>query len=259
VLSRDPVGATPLASVNLSQNASLRFNHTNNYVVRYWQPKGPLSSHLWRDFDDRSRISITVEGTGGDMTAVRHIVPDRCCGVIVDLQGFFLSQVDKRLRSRIKTNTGNLVRLLAHFRIPIVVTLERPIAHKGSLPKEISKHLGDHARTFEKDFFNLCKEKDIKNHLGRLKRRQLIMAGCETDVCVLQSCLGLLNLGYEVFVMEELIFSSSRNVDAAITRMKAEGVIFITYKSLFYELIESVDGPLKTFESFPDDLPDSAV
>ena len=111
VLSRDPVGATPLASVNLSQNASLRFNHTNlHYEVRYWQPKGPLSSHLWRDFDGRSSISITVEGTRGDMTAVRHIVPDRCCGVIVDLQGFFLSKVDKRFRSRIKTNTGNLDR-----------------------------------------------------------------------------------------------------------------------------------------------------
>src|SRR5262249_39932584 len=112
---------------------------------------------------------------------------------------------------------------------------------------------------FRKGFLQPLQGKGHKNHLGRLKRRQLIMARCETDVCVLQSCLGLLNLGYEVFVMEELIFSSSRNVDAAITRMKAEGVIFITYKSLFYELIESVDGPLKTFESFPDDLPDSAV
>src|SRR5262249_36884887 len=147
--------------------------------------------------------------------------------------GFFLSQVDKRVRSRIKTNIGNLVRLLGYFRIPIVITLERPVDHKGSLPKEIRKQLGDRARNFEKDFYDLCKEKDIRDHLRRLKRRQMIVAGCETDVCVLQSCLGLLSLGYEVFVMEELIFSSSRDVDAAITRMKAEGVTFMTYKSLF--------------------------
>ena len=133
------------------------------------------------------------------------------------------------------------------------------------MPKEIGKHLGDRARTFEKDFFDLCKEKDIKHYLERLKRRQVIVAGCETDVCVLQSCLGLLSLGYEVYVMQELIFSSSRDVDAAIARMKAEGVIFMTYKSLYYELIGSVEGPLKPkkvaerFESFPDDLPDSVV
>ena len=202
---------------------------------------------------------------GDDMKAVKRIVPNRCCGIIVDLQGFFLAQVDKRLRSRIKTNTSNFVRLLNHFQIPIVVTLERPVEFKGSLPKEIRKHVGDRARTFEKDFFDLCKDKEIKGHLGRLKKQQAIVAGCETDVCVLQSCLGLLSLGYEVTVMEELIFSSSRNVDAAIARMKAEGVIFSTYKSLYYELIEAVDGgrhaekQLEAFGPFPEDLPDSAV
>ena len=199
------------------------------------------------------------------MKAVKRIVPNRCCGIIVDLQGFFLAQVDKRLRSRIKTNTSNFVRLLNHFKIPIVVTLERPVEFKGSLPKEIRKHVGDRARTFEKDFFDLCKEKKIKAHLAGLKRKQAIVAGCETDVCVLQSCLGLLSLGYEVTVMEELIFSSSRNVDAAIARMQAEGVIFTTYKSLYYELIEAVDGgrhtekQLEAYGPFPEDLPDSAV
>jgi len=199
------------------------------------------------------------------MTEVKRIVAGRCCGVIVDVQGFFLAQVDKRLRAKIKTNTGNLVRLLNHFRIPIVVTLERPVDVKGSLPKEIGKHLGDHARAFEKDAFDLCKEKEIKSHLGGLKRTQMIVAGCETDVCVMQSCLGLLGLGYEVYVMEELIFSSSRNVEAAMARMKAEGAVFSTYKALYYELMESVKGPLnpesgpETFEPFPDGLPDSAV
>ena len=199
------------------------------------------------------------------MKAVKRIVANRCCGVIVDLQGFFLSQVDKRLRSRIKTNTSNLLRLLNYFKIPIVVTLERPVDIKGSLPKEIGKHLGERARTFEKDFFDLCKEKTIKAHLEGLKRQQVIVAGCETDVCVLQSCLGLLSLGYEVFVMEELIFSSSHNVEAAIARMKAEGVIFSTYKTLYYELIEAVEGGrhtekfLAAYGPLPDDLPDTAV
>jgi len=199
------------------------------------------------------------------MTAVKRIVADQCCGVIVDLQGFFLSQVDKKFRSRIKTNTSHFVRLLNYFQIPIIVTLERPVERKGALPNEIARHLNDGAATFEKNFFDLCKDKEIKSHLKGLKRRQVIVTGCETDVCVLQSCLGLLSLGYEVTVMEELIFSSSRNVDAAIARMKSEGVVFSTYKMLFYELIEAVDGErtiekkFAGFGPFPEDLPDSAV
>ena len=158
------------------------------------------------------------------------------------------------------TNTKNFVRLLGHFRIPIIVTLERPVGKKGALPQEIGKHLSGLSATFEKDFFDLCKEKNIKGYLGRLKKQQVIVAGCETDVCVLQSCLGLLSLGYEVYVVEELLFSSSRNVDSAIARMKAEGAIFLTYKSLYHELVESVDDDRhteKTLETF--NLPDSAV
>ena len=172
--------------------------------------------------------------------------------------------MDKRLRSNIMTNTKNFVRLLGHFRIPIIVTLERPVRKKGALPQEIGKHLSGLSATFEKDFFDLCKEKKIKGYLGRLKKQQVIVAGCETDVCVLQSCLGLLSLGYEVYVVEELLFSSSRNVDSAIARMKAKGAIFLTYKSLYHELVESVEDGRhteKSLETFnlPDDLPDSAV
>ena len=184
----------------------------------------------------------------------KRIVPDRCCGLIIDFQKFFLSQVDRRLRSKIITNTKNLVRLLGHFGIPVVVTLERPVEQKGVLPREIEAQLGNLSETFEKDFIDLSKEKKIKSHLARLKRRQMIVAGCETDVCVLQSCLGLLTLGYEVYMMEELLFSSSRNVDSAIARLKAEGAVFLTYKTLYYELIESVGA-----DTLPHDLPDMAV
>jgi nicotinamidase-related amidase len=196
------------------------------------------------------------------MTAVKRIVPERCCGAIIDLQGFFLSQVAPALRSRVKANTANLVRLLGAFGIPIVATLERPVGVKGTLPKEVARRLGKSAKTFEKDYFDLTKDRKIMAHLARLKRRQVIVAGCETDVCVMQSCLGLVALDYEVYVMEEMIFSSAREVEAALVRMKDAGCVFLNYKMLFYELLESVEGPDRRFEAFgpfPDDLPDAAV
>src|SRR6266498_3040312 len=166
---------------------------------------------------------------------------------------------------RVKTNARNFARLLGYFRVPIVVTLERPVGRKGSCPKEINKHLGNLAALFEKDFFDLTKDRKIRDHLEHLNRKQVVLAGCETDVCVLQSCLGLLGLGYEVYAVEELLFSSSRNVASAIARMQAAGAVLLTYKSLYYELLESVGGGghaekmREAFGPFPDDLPDSAV
>ena len=197
----------------------------------------------------------------------KRIVRDHCCGVIIDVQEFFLSQLAKRLRSRIETNTKSFAGLLGYFRIPVVVTLERPLEQKGGLPPAIERRLRDNAlaQTFEKDFFDLTGEKKIRDHLAGLKKKQVIVAGCETDVCVLQSCLGLASLGYDVYLVEELLFSSSRNVDAAIARMKAEGAVFLTYKSLYYELLEAVGSGrqskqmVETFGPFPEDLADSAV
>jgi nicotinamidase-related amidase len=193
----------------------------------------------------------------------KRIDRDRCCAVVIDVQTYFLSQVDKGRRAKIRTNTKNFVRLIGYFGIPIVVTLERPLETKGALPHDIEQQLRGTglAATFEKNYFDLTREKKIRDHLARLKKRQAILAGCETDVCVLQSCLGLIDLGYEVYLVEELLFSSARDVDAARVRMQAEGAVFLSYKSLYYELFEAVqsDEQLSKFGPFPEDIADTAV
>lgn len=198
-----------------------------------------------------------------DATMTKRIVADRCWGAVIDVQDFFLAQLaNPAQRTRIETNLLYFARLLAYFRIPLVATLERPVHRKGRVPERLEQ-LGESAQLFEKDFFDLTKEKKIADHISGLRRPQALLTGCETDVCVLQSCLGLIDLGHEVFVVEELVFSSTRNADAAIARMKAEGAIFITYKSLFYELVAAVEGGrhidkmTERYGPFPDDLPDS--
>jgi isochorismate hydrolase len=199
----------------------------------------------------------------------KRIVVKQCCGVVIDVQDFFLSQLDARLRANIEVNTANLIRLFGYFKIPVVATLERPIDLKGQMPDFLGECFGDLpsglGKSFEKDFFDLTKDSRIKAHLAKLKKKQAIVAGCETDVCVVQSCLGLLDLGYEVYAVEELVFSSARAVEAAKARMQAEGVVFLSYKTLYFELLEAVGDSrhankmLKTLGPFPDDIPEAAI
>jgi nicotinamidase-related amidase len=176
-----------------------------------------------------------------DANIPKRIDVDQSCGIIIDVQRFFLLTLEAAKRQSIVYQMAHFVRLLSQYNIPIVATLETPIHDKGLLPKEIKERLDSSAETFVKRYYDLSKEQQIRDHLAQLKRKQVIIAGCETDVCVLQSCLGLLSLGYEVFVVENLVFSSSPSVDAAILRMRAEGATILSYKSLFYELIERVE------------------
>src|SRR5258708_12151886 len=85
----------------------------------------------------------------GGAAMKKRIVADQCCGVIVDVQEFFLMQLDGRQRGAIEANTANLVRLFGYFRIPMIATLERPLDTKGRLPDQIDECLADlpHALT----------------------------------------------------------------------------------------------------------------
>ena len=49
-------------------------------------------------------------------------------------------------------------------------------------------------------------------------RRQIAVAGAETDVCILQSTLGLLEAGYEVFLLEDCLSTTEASPGPALRR-----------------------------------------
>ena len=199
------------------------------------------------------------------MSAVKRILADECCGAIIDYQDFFLAQIEPRSRSRLRKNMRNFARLLAYLRIPTIVTLERPVYAKGAVPQDIKAPLGDAAKVFEKGFFDLTKEKPIRTHLTRLKKKQIIVAGCETDVCVLQSCLGLLSLGLRglcsrgtpVFVRAQYERGSRKAEGRRCHLRVLQDAIFRIDRS--GRRGPHADRMIAKFGEFPDDLPEEAV
>ncbi|MBI3504191.1 MAG: isochorismatase family protein [Proteobacteria bacterium] len=171
----------------------------------------------------------------------RRLRLSECFGVLIDVQELFLAELKEPERSETRAAAADLAGLLSYLRVPVVVTLERPVAEKGGLAKDVARRLGPGAATFEKDFFDLTKEPRVREHLKTLGRRQAIVAGSETDVCVLQSCLGLLELGLEVHLVEDATFTSSKDARAALERLKSEGVVVSSYKTVYYELLEAVE------------------
>jgi hypothetical protein len=63
----------------------------------------------------------------------------------------------------------------------------------------------------------------------------------ETDVCIMQPVLGLLNLGYQVFVLEDCSYTTEPQPRPALDRMYRAGAIPSTFESFAYELVVSVD------------------
>ena len=96
----------------------------------------------------------------------------------------------------------------------------------------------------DKTAFGCAADASIMTRLRSFGRRQVIMAGIETHVCVLQSALGLREKGFEVFVVAESCSSRRPESErAALARMVMCGVHVVTTEMVLFEWLGSKDHP----------------
>jgi nicotinamidase-related amidase len=166
--------------------------------------------------------------------------PAQAALVLIDVQPSFLDSM-AGTREPIMARLEHLLMLADHYDLPTLATFEHPIERKGWLPERLEPVFPEHGQSFVKHTYNLCREPEIRAALEALDARQLIVAGTETDVCVLHSVLGLLELGYQIFLLEDCVFSSEPHCGPALRRMYQAGVIPSSYKTLHFELKVTVD------------------
>lgn len=160
--------------------------------------------------------------------------------VLVDLQPQFVdmsSSNDEAVIGRIQ----QMLLMCETLNIPVLATAEEPIARKGRMVDALAKCFPKSGTIFPKLAYDLTAETDIRNALLGSNRKQVAVVGAETDVCVMQSVLGLLRMGLEVFLIEDCVLSSTTETSPALARMYACGAIPATWKSLYYELIRTDD------------------
>lgn len=165
---------------------------------------------------------------------------DRLGVVLIDAQPAFWRSMHgdpEPVMQRIE----ELLVLAGVARLPLVATFEHSPEWNGWLPERLEEVFPEHGVRLVKRTFDCCREPEIREAVLAMGVDQVALAGAETDVCVLQSALGLLELGLEVFLVVDAVFSNEANVRPALERMLAAGVVPVTYKTLFFEVDESVD------------------
>jgi nicotinamidase-related amidase len=135
----------------------------------------------------------------------------------------------------------HLLMLADWMRIPVIATFEHPVANNGELPERLEKVFPADGQRYMKKTYNCTLETTINQAITRLPVTQFAVAGAETDVCILQSVLGLLGMGYQVFILEDGLFTSEPQPGPALRRMVQAGAIPCTVKTLAYELVVSTE------------------
>lgn len=158
--------------------------------------------------------------------------------VIIDAQPTFID-IMAGPRLPLLLRLEKLLMMAGDLSLPTLATFERP-AINGWLPERCEAVWPAHGVRHEKHFYDCCAHDDILAAVNALDRRQLLLAGAETDVCLLESVLSLLDHGFQVFLLEDVLFSSEPNVGPALRRMETAGAVPCTLKTAFYELMRSV-------------------
>jgi nicotinamidase-related amidase len=168
--------------------------------------------------------------------------PENAALVLIDAQPNFFEKMAAS-QEPVLTRIEHLLLLAGEFELPCIATFEHPVEEKGWLPDRLERVMPPAAGRYVKHTYDLTREPEIRSAIRGMGRSQLIVAGSETDVCVLQSVLGLCSHGYQVFLVEDCLFTAEPNVGPSLRRMEGAGAIPMTYKMLYYELKETVDIP----------------
>jgi nicotinamidase-related amidase len=90
--------------------------------------------------------------------------------------------------------------------------------------------------------FSCARDEDLRKAIEDSGRNQIIVTGIETHVCVLQTAIDLINIGYEVHVPHDAV-NSRRPADKewALHRMAAASAVITTTESALFELLERCD------------------
>ena len=161
---------------------------------------------------------------------------------------FCLVDVQEKLFPHIGNNQ-DLLRTL-----PILVkgfkTLQVPIVVNEQYKKGIGetieplKELVSEYTAYEKTTFSGCQTPQILEVLKNSGKKNIIVAGIETHVCVLQTCIDLIENGFNVILVTNCCGSRSKNDHKmAIKRLIQAGVVPTTYESILFELTLDAKNP----------------
>jgi nicotinamidase-related amidase len=155
--------------------------------------------------------------------------------VLVDMQSRLADVMASR--DAVLSASALLARVARILGMPVIVTRQYPQGLGDTAPEIIE--VTPDVVPIDKVTFACAGEPAFVERLAGNGRRQVVLAGMETHICVLQTALGLLAEGYEVFVVADAT-CSRRETDhtVALDRLRAAGVVITTAESVIYEALE---------------------
>ncbi|MGB2818872.1 MAG: isochorismatase family protein [Burkholderiaceae bacterium] len=154
--------------------------------------------------------------------------------LVIDIQRKLAPAIQDH--ERVTARTEALVSAAALFGIPKLITEHCP-QQIGALVEPLRSRFSPN-EIFEKAAFSATDHPEFVDKLRASGRRQVVMTGMETHVCVLQAALGLRAAGFDVWIVDDAVGSrpaAQRDRELALDRMANEGCVIAGTETVLFE------------------------
>jgi nicotinamidase-related amidase len=179
--------------------------------------------------------------------------------IAIDIQDHFLSKYDAAISQPVLEKVVWLVKLATYLDVPIVAMGE-DIEGIGTLHQSILDALPDETKVHNKLSFGLADQPEILASVQKTGRNTAILIGMETDVCVAQSALGLMENGYQVVVARDAVITTVGGEVVGLNRMHDAGAVISSVKAIHYAWLRTVENTVDMYEAASElgkNVPDS--
>lgn len=155
--------------------------------------------------------------------------------VLVDLQDTFLRRI--KVAKPVIEHAQLLVEVGRELKVPIVATTQNA-TKLGALTAPLLTCLQE-APIFDKLTFSAAAQEEFARYLQSLNRVQVVLAGVEAHICVMQTALDLLAAGYSVYVPYDAVASRlKQDWKYALLRLSSAGATITSVESVIYEWLQ---------------------
>lgn len=164
---------------------------------------------------------------------------DQSVLLLIDIQGNLAQLMhDKQILFK---NLQILIESARMMELPIVWMEQIPEKLGPTVPA-VAGLLRDR-RPLAKTTFSCCADRAILAAIEACGRRQVLVTGIETHICVYQSTRDLLQRGFEVHVISDAVSSRvAENKTIGLDRMQREGALISSVEMALFEMLGEAAG-----------------
>ena len=97
---------------------------------------------------------------------------------------------------------------------------------------------------FDKITFSCMDDETIRNAVEASGKKNVIVCGIESHICVLQTCMDLKEAGYTpILVVDCMSSRKESDKEIAILRAQQEGILLTTTEAILFELTRKAGNP----------------